>query len=171
MSGAPYRRPPNTDLADAREFEQIVRGWLPAWVDDRTTSTSELDFYVPGFYIDVKEKKQRIGDRWPLPCREEDAFIVDELTIRKGLKHYPNAYFVIQDRPMGRVFVARIDEIAMTEKFRVNRVGKGKHIVDLMNFTHLLDPARDLMTYLVQDQISMPWKRSEILTRRDIPQV
>lgn len=169
MSGA-YYRPPNTDLADAREFEQVVRTWLPAYVDDRTASTSELDFYVPGCYLDVKEKKQPIGARWPLPCREQDAFIVDELTIRKGLKHFPYAYFVIQDRPLGRVFVCRIDEIALAEKVRLNRVNKGKHVVDMTNFRQLLNPAAELWPHILQDQLDMAWKSSPCLTRRVLPQ-
>ena len=82
---------------------------LADWETD--DSTDELDWWMPGSFVEVKAKNQPISNRWPLPCAEPDAFILDELSVRKALAHFPHAYFVFLDHPLQRVFVARVDEV------------------------------------------------------------
>lgn len=161
------------DFTFSKLWEQEVKSWLPPYVDDRTKSTTELDFYVPGAYIDAKEKNQPISARWDLPtgCDEKDAFIIDELSIRKALKHFPLSYFVLHDRPQGRVFLARADVMALASATRLMRVNKGKRVVDLRNFRLLTDPAAQLWPAILEDQLAMNWKNSECLTELQIRQV
>lgn len=170
-----YQRPPGaaqSDFLASKEFEQQVALHLPQQMIDRTDSTTELDFYVPGWYCDVKEKKQPISKRWPLPAGspEPDCFILDELSLRKALKHDYMAYFLIRDVPCNRLFLAAAWEVACAERVRVNRGGKGKLVLDMTQFRQLqflteIDPM------IRQDQIDCRWKRSECISEKGVPQV
>jgi len=172
----PYARTPAQragDFANARAWEEEVASWLPPHIA-RFDSTEELDIYVPGAYIDCKEKIRKISDRWPRPpgVEEWDLFIIDELSVRKALRHFPMSYFLIRDRQSGdRVLLARVDEMAAVERSRVNRVGKGKWLVDLSNFKVLEDPKYELWPAITADQLGLPWKRSECQSIKEVPQV
>ncbi len=177
-----YARPAGAsqaDFAKAREFELEVGTWLGDFKVDNLSSPDRLDWWVPGFYIDVKEKNQPLTPRWQLlqGVPERDLFIIDELAVRKAMKHFPHAYFVIRDRPGGdRIFLARVDEMTGAERARLNRVGKtqhakGKWVVNLQNFRMLTHPAEQLRPTILDDQVRMPWKASECLSLIPIPEV
>jgi hypothetical protein len=158
------------DFEAARRFEEEVGEWLGAYKIGNLDSTERMDWWVPGVYIDVKEKRQPISSKWPLPddCGVEDAFILDELSIRRAMEKHPHAYFVMHDAPTGRVFLARVDEVACADRVRVDRVGstghaKGKWVLDLRQFRHLPDPPADLLVQVLSDQVALPWRQSSLL--------
>ena len=163
-----YERPKGAsqyDFLAAREFEEEVGTWLGDFKVSNLTSPTKLDWWVPGFFLDVKEKRQPIGSRWPTlsGVRPEDSFIIDELSVRKAAEHFPHAYFLIRDVPLDRIFLARIDEMFGAERVRLNRTSdaghhKGKWVVNLLDFRHLQDPARQLRDMILQDQVTTPWK-------------
>lgn len=166
------------DFARAERFEQTVAEWLPAHHIDKTKSTEDLDFWVPGWYLDVKERHQKISAGWPrIPgVKDDDLFIIDELSVRKALKHYPHAYFLLHDVPGKRVFLARVDEIVAAPHIQVDRVSasghaKGKWVVGLLNFRLLKDPKNELTPTIFADQLALPWKRSECLSQLAVPRV
>jgi hypothetical protein len=177
-----YARPAGAHAADyagARAFEELVGGWLGTYKVPNLDAVDRLDYWVPGVYLDVKEKNQRLTARWwLLPGVEEvDLFVIDELSVRRAAAHFPHAYFLIRDRPGGdRIFLARIDEVFCAERARLNRIGKtnvakGKWVVDLSNFRQLSDPAAQLLPTVLHDQTSMPWKQSACLSMKGIPTV
>ncbi|RMF59971.1 MAG: hypothetical protein D6746_07525 [Bacteroidetes bacterium] len=161
-----------TDWKIAKEFEGVVRDALiPFDVVDRTSSSTEIDFWVPGWYLDVKEKRQPLTRRWHLlDAPEEELFILDELGVRKLLQHWPFGYMLLHDVPRGRLFVASCVELACVERVRVMRVGKGKWVVDLRNFRQI-NRVEDLVTVIRRDLAEAPWGRSECLGQVLPPQV
>lgn len=161
----PYRRPPGApqaDLAASKEFEEAVRIHLPAGAIIRTESTTELDFFVPGVYIEVKEKRQRLGDRWlgpwTHPIEERELFILDELSVRKALLHYPYVWFVLRSVPSGWIRLANISEIVSADRIRFDRNGKGKWVIDTSEMEIVELP--DLMDRINQDIGNFHWKQS-----------
>lgn len=174
-----YARPANNDYLNARAFEEEVGSWLGSFKIGNLDSTDRLDWWVPGPFIDVKEKLQPLGVRWHLlpGVDEVDLFVIDELSVRRAAEHFPHAYFLIRDVPGGdRIFLARVDEVFCAERARVNRVGKtnhmkGKWILSLRNFRQLLYPAEQLLPTVLSDQVSTPWKESQCLSFHPIPEV
>lgn len=175
-----YSRPPgHRDFETAREFEETVGTWLGNFRVGHLDSTTKLDWWVPGVFIDVKEKRQPLGQRWHLldGVAEPDLFVIDELSVRRAAEFFPHSYFLIRDVPAGgRIFLARIDEVFCAERARVNRETsqdrkKGKWIVDLRNFRQLVDPATQLLPTVLHDQSLMPWKLSESLSQKEIRNV
>lgn len=176
-----YARPAGAskfDREEARLFEEEVGTWLGPHRISYTNSTDRLDHWVPGFYLEVKEKKGPLSARWTehwpgVP--PEELFVLDELSVRKAAEFFPHCYFVLRDRPGGmRLFLARIDEIFCAERVRLNRVGptghpKGKWLLDLRSFRRFEpEHLRDL---ILQDQISTPWKASHCLSQMEVPEV
>lgn len=162
-----YPRPPNQDFENAVAFERVVKEVLPEWHIDETSSTHRLDFWVPGFFLDVKEKNQRYGPRFTGDRDQTDLFILDELSVRKALEHYPLAYFVFRDVPESRIFLASVVEVVCADRARLNRQTsedrrKGKWVLDLSQFRELEDLG-DIVRLVSQDLIGLPWKRSECL--------
>ena len=158
------------DFTGARPGEELVGTWLGAFKIANLDSPDRLDYWIPGSHVEVKQKNQPISSQWPMPCREPDAFILDELSVRKAMGHYPHAYFVLNDVPCGRWFLARVDEVCCAERVRINREGSGRHlkgkwVLDLTQFRLLQNPATDLMPLIFSDQCSMPWKASALLIR------
>ena len=151
-----------SDVAESKAFEQQVAQHLGPFFIDRTDSTTELDWWIPGAVLDAKEKKQPCSKVWHLlpDVPEENLFILDELSIRKAAKHYPTAYFLVHDRPQGRLFIVSITQIICQERARVNRVGKGKAIFDMSKWTEL-DSLNEIVGHIMADLITEPWKRSE----------
>lgn len=174
-----YSRPVGagaSDFQNAKEFEEKVGEWLGDWKVSNLDSTERLDWWVPGFYVDVKEKRQKLSSRWHLiDSPEQDMFVIDELSVRKAVKHYPHAYFLIRDVPCDRFFLARVDEMFSAERGRLNRTGKtghqkGKWVVDLQNFRQLVNPELQLRPTIMHDLTSMPWKASNCLTMLELPE-
>ena len=158
------------DFTNAREFEEEVGAWLGAFKVGNLTSVDKMDWWVPGVYIDVKEKGSPISKVWPLPegCLVEDAFIIDELSIRRAMEKYPHAYFVLRDGPTGRVFLARVVAVVCGDHRRIDRVGptdkaKGKWVVNLKQFRQLVEPANELMAHVLGDQMAIAWRQSPCL--------
>lgn len=169
-----YDRPAGAashDFAAARQFEEQVGQWLGPYAIGNLDSPTRLDYWIPGIYLDVKEKRQRLTERWHLldNVDEPDLFVIDELSIRKALEHYPAAYFVLRDLPGNRVFLASIVEMVCARRARCNRVSssghaKGKWIMCFTDFRLLADPSNELMPAMLADQVGIPWRRSELLS-------
>jgi len=157
-----YSRRPgqsNIDLQNAKEFEDEVRRVLPGYVHVRTESTVDLDFYIPPIVVEVKEKRQKLTDRWlgnkPI---EDDLFVLDELTVRKALKHWPYVWFVLKDCPQERIFLASISEVLSADRHRFNRSGKGKWVIDTSGFSTF--PLEAIMDRIRVDIAMEEWKAS-----------
>lgn len=177
-----YSRPPGanqTDFVDARQFEEEVGTWLGDFKIANLDSSTRMDYWIPGVQLDVKEQKSPLGDRftkhWP-GVEQLDLFVIDELSVRRALHdHGTSAYFLIRQRPTGRLFLARADEMACTERVRLDRETspgnkKGKWLVRLSAFRQITDH-RSLLDVVLGDQIALPWKRSECLSELEIPTV
>jgi hypothetical protein len=161
-----------TDKAGARESELLVGTWLGGYKIANLDANDRMDYWVPGLYLDVKEKRQPLTPRWPLPpgTVEADAFVLDELSVRRAMQHAPHSYFILHDCPNNRWFLARSDEIVCADRERINREGatgvkKGKWVINLTQFRHLTDPAEQLLPTVLADQIGLPWKKSECLVQ------
>lgn len=157
------------DRNNAKEFEAEVGTWLGNYKIENLNATDRMDYWVPGLYVEVKEKRQPLSGRWPLPagCAAEDAFILDELSYRRALEKFPHAWFVLRDVPLERTFIASISELACADRVRVNRVGgtgvaKGKHVYNLLQFRQLTDPG-EFLGIAFASAVTMPWKQSACL--------
>lgn len=93
-------------------------------------------------HIEVKEKKSRYDTReWPLDDMDEkDAFILDDLTVRKCLVRGPRCVILVWDHITKEYFVFPIVDLALMPRKRVNRqihrntlTLKGKWIIDFRN--------------------------------------
>jgi hypothetical protein len=158
------------DFQESRLYETEVSQALPPNVT-RFDATDDLDIWVPGYFVEVKEKKQPLTERWLVPGLDErDTFIMDELSVRRACRHWPHAFFVVRDRPGQRLFLVSVAEMVCVERTRVNRGGKGKWILDLTHFTQLGSLA-DLHETITELLRTMNWKRSECLTQKEVPQV
>lgn len=160
------------DFARAAEFENEVGTHLSPFVVAETTATDRLDFWMPGYFLDVKEKRQKLTALWtgPSGLDEENAFIIDELSVRRAARHWPSAYFFIKDVPLGRFFIASVVEMVCIERYRLQRGGKGKWVIDLRDLHEVQGP-EVIEEYIYADQVAMPWKRSGALGAREVPQV
>lgn len=160
------------DFAVAREFEEEVARHLPAEQVTMFDHSDALDVWIPGYLLDVKEKRQRLTKRWQLlpGVDEVDLIVLDELGIRRALRHWPAAYFLMRDLPQDRLFLASITEVVCAERVRRQRVGKGKWILDLNNFLQV-DSLDDVHGLIVADQAATPWKLSGCLGHLPVGQV
>ena len=161
------------DFANAREYEEYVAERLGVTCHTRFNAVDDLDIWVPGFFVEVKEKNQHFGKRWHIlsDVIEENLFIVDELTVRKALRWYPEVFYLLRDNvgdPTGpRLFLAPIWELIAVERERVDRVGqtghlKGKWVLDLSKFRRISDEA-DIPEIALSMLTSQEWKKSECL--------
>lgn len=176
-----YDRPVGAKVLDfqrARQFEEVVGQFLPEHRISRLNHTDELDFWVPGWYLEVKEKWQPITARWPMPAGtvEPDSFIIDELTIRRALEKDPlRTYFLLRDVPKDRMFLVRFDELMAANHTRVDRMTgknqhrKGKWVIDT-SYLRVLPDLTELTPTILQDQLDMSWKQSACLTAgKEVP--
>ncbi len=159
------------DFAEAREWEEQLAAVFGPNVITQFDSKTAMDIWIPGYYVEAKEKKQRYTTRWHLlpGVAEADLFIIDELTIRRAAEKYPAVFFVLRDRPEGRLFLAPIWELIGVERVRVDRVKKGKWIINIRNFHRIKTEAEipALASHLLAD---MGWRASPSLTRLEVPQ-
>lgn len=175
MTGPIYGRPPgHGDFERARDFEQAVADALEPETHHLVTqfdSTTRLDIWVPGFMLDIKEKRQRLSDRWTVHAPawdERDCFIIDELSIRRCLeKSVTETYFLLRDVPEGRMFICSALEVAMAERVRLDRQTspgnlKGKWLVNLQQFRRL-PSVEQAYEFITADLADMPWKQSQCL--------
>lgn len=161
------------DFQNAKEFESEVAEKLGDWIHTRFESTTDLDIWSPGYYLDVKEKRQKLGARWHLleGVPERDLFVIDELSIRKGLEKAPEAYFLIRDVPGGRLFLTSVIHVAMGSRVRRNRIGKGKWIINLGEYRQIAR-VEDVPEIIRAELVSMPWRNSECLSLTgEVPQI
>lgn len=162
------------DRAASREFENHVAELMGDWVHTEFESTTKLDIWIPGAYLDIKEKRQPLTARWQLLDRvaERDLFVIDELSVRKALDHWPEAYFLLRDVPGGdRLFLTSIGHLVTSDRVRRDRAGKGKWIVNLNNFRPIAR-VEDVLEVVRSELVSMPWKQSPCLSLSEpVPQI
>jgi hypothetical protein len=178
MSNNEYHRPPGAaarDFAEARVWEEQVADMFPAdQIVTQFDSPDALDIWFPGFYLELKEKKQKYGQRWWLidNVPEQSLFIIDELTVRRGAEKYPAVFFLLRDRPRGRLYYAPIWELLAVERVRLNRKTKGalkgKWVFDIENFRRI-DSVEEARVMAVQDLASQAWRQSHCLSEKDVP--
>lgn len=177
-SKPPYRRTQaqhGHDFLNARIWEEEVAGlWPEDEVISRFDSIEDIDLWFPGVYLELKEKNQKYSKRWlanGAPAPEEDLFIIDELTVRRALAHYPSVFFLIRDNPSGgRVFFAPIWELVSVERVRFNRGNKGKWLIDMGGF-RVLDDVGDAHRMAVKELAAKRWKAPGAMSEREVPQV
>lgn len=175
-----YPRPAGasaSDFAEARIWEEEVAGLYPAEsVVTRFDSVDDIDIWFPGVYLELKEKKQRYGNRWVREGgpREPDMFILDELTVRRAAEKYPAVFFLLRDRPMNRLFFAPIWELLSVQRIRLNRltgkVAKGKWIIDVTHFRQIESPA-EAHRLAVEELAKQLWRSSECLSFKGVDSV
>lgn len=169
-----YGRPPGASRADfqaARAYELLVEGLLGPGIVSNLDSSDKQDFWRPGYFLDVKERKQLLSDKWPVPdgWDPNDAFILDELSVRKALVHFPAAYFWLHDCTNDRVFLARIDQVVCGNHVRMDRTiapgkSKGKWIINLSDFQELEPFWQEAVDEIILADLSeMAWKQSPLL--------
>ena len=148
------------DFARANEFETMVAtaiSHVPIHLVSNTKATDLLDFEVPGFRLEVKEKRQPLTGRWTQTSLvpEEHLFVLDELTLRKALL-FGDAWFLLRNVPAGgTLHLASAVTVGCVERTRLNRNGKGKLLFDLRNFreVHALETIPGIIA----------WERNELL--------
>lgn len=170
-----YPRPVGASVTDfhaARAYELTVQGWLGPFLIANLDSPTKMDFYVPGIVLDVKERRRPLSDKWPRPnnCSPEDAFVVDELSVRRAIRHGYSAYFLLRDISGNRTFLVSLIEMLCADRIRLNREGSGGHakakwVLDLSQFKQLVDPEHDLLPTILADQVAEPWNRSDCIIR------
>lgn len=171
----PYRRTAAQragDFAEARKWEEEVASLFPPGTfRSAFNAKDDLDFWFPGVFLELKEKRQPYTERWHLlpGVAEQDLFIIDELTVKRALQHYPAVLFLVRDVPGGRLFHIPIWELVSVERARVNRVKKGKWIIDLTHFRTVPTPqaAHELM---LREMASTRWKDSSVASHKEVPQ-
>jgi len=163
------------DFANARAYEEYVAGRLGVLNHTRFDAKDDLDVWVPGYFIEIKEKNQPLTDRWHLldGVPEENLFILDELTVRKALRWYPEVFYLLRDNAADpdnpRLFLAPVWEVIGVERVRVDRSTKGKWILDLTKFRRIIDEA-DIPTMAHAMLVEQEWKKSPCLGG-EVPQV
>lgn len=174
------------DFKNARAWEEEVASHLPEWRITRFDANDDLDIWVPGYFLECKTKLQKLTGRWVDAWKadkddetrhaayswlEPGLFIMDELSVRRALKHYNQAYFLIKDQPCDRLFIASALEVACVERVRVNRDGKGKWILDMTQLRRL--PSLDQLNEFIQaDMVGLPHKQSACISYvKDVPEI
>ena len=160
------------DFAEARALEEHVASFLPEQRITKFDHNDDLDIWIPGYYVEVKAKRQKLTARWSklVEIPERDLFIMDELSVRRACRHWPEAYFLIHDMPEDRYFLASVVDLVCVERTRVQRVGKGKWLVNLQDF-YRVGRLEDLNELIQADLASVRWKQSKCLGAVPAPQV
>jgi len=163
------------DFANARNYEELVGSIIETQVGPTITrfdGVDDLDVWVPGFYVEIKEKNQSYTDRWQLlPGVDEiNLFIMDELTIRRGLRYYPYVFFLVRDNTIGRLYLCPIWELIGAEKVRRNRNGKGKWIMDMRQFQPLANE-ESLVASIRTLMVQTPWLNSGCQSYQEVPEI
>lgn len=156
---------------DAKPHEALVASHLPSEAIDYTNTSDRLDWWVPGYYLDLKEKKQKLTAGWHLvdEVAEHDLFVLDELSYRKALAQYPHAFFLLHDVVNERHFLVPIWELACAERARVMRDKRGKFVIDMTQFYEVCLPEVHTKATLLLSETG--WKESSCVGRKTIKQV
>ncbi len=168
------------DFLQSREYEEYVEGRLGVPTVTRFDSANDLDIYVPtdvgdGWYLEIKEKIQQYTKRWLLldGVEERDIFIIDELTVRRALLKYPKVLFLIRDNVGDadgpRLFLVPLWELVVAPRARVNRVKKGKWIVDMSKWPRLADEG-DIVEAAEAHLSTGMWLAPACLGYEEVPQ-
>ena len=176
--GEPYKRTKEQkehDFSNARHYEEYVATSIGVPVVTRFDATDDLDIWVPGYYVEIKEKNQHYTQRWHLidGLPERNLFVIDELTIRRACTKYPKVFFLFRDNVGGdepRLYIAPIWELIGVERVRRDRNGKGKWIINIENFPRLADEA-DIHEYALHALVKQLWLTSDCQTRLEILEV
>jgi len=176
----PYARTKGQRILDkerAERYEAEVDDAILLTTVTKFNSAEAIDIWHPGWYLEIKEKHQKISGRWNLPSEEHNCFIIDELSIRKHLRHYPEVFFLLVDRagPQEVKYVVPIWELIGLPKERMNRRGptghdKGKWIVDLSGCLQIAHES-DLDELLHDMMADTPWMKAECLGGLEVDQV
>lgn len=168
------------DFARSRAYEEHVSEVLGVANITRFDSPNDLDIFVPtdigdGWYLEIKEKNQRYTDRWHLldGVLERDLFIIDELTTRRALLKYPKVFYLLRDNvgaETPRLFLIPLWELVCMERHRVDRVRKGKWILDLAPITRLASEG-DIVEAVATTLIQEPWLQSNCMGGPGVEQV
>ncbi|MCZ6775556.1 MAG: hypothetical protein O7D34_03750, partial [Ignavibacteria bacterium] len=104
-------------------LEQEIKSYLTAQKEpfkDQAKSHSDVDFFLPrnGVHLDAKEKRQRFDMRnWKEAVMPQEClFIIDDLAIRKLLRHAPDSFCLIRDRsrmPLAYYVYSIVDFLCM----------------------------------------------------------
>jgi len=103
------------DFLNAREYEdQVAQSFVDhgAEVNTNLNSSTKPDFEVgvglTHFWVDLKEKRQHISNKWPsLPnVSDEQRFIFSEKEVLKYSDLFPHVYYLLHDVPRDRLYVA-----------------------------------------------------------------
>ena len=165
------------DRDRADKYEAEVDAALSLTTLTKFGSAEAIDIWHPGWYLEIKEKHQKIGPRWTLPGEEHNCFIIDELSIRKHLREYPGVFFLLTDRAGPQVvkYLVPMWELIGLPKTRMNRRGptghdKGKWIVDLSG-CHQIAHESDLDEILHDMMSDTPWMDAGCLGGVEVEQV
>lgn len=156
------------DLANAKAYENYVADAIGVPVHSRFTSKTDLDLWHPGYFIEIKEKNQPLTPRWHIleHCEERNLFVLDELTVRKALRWYPEVFLLVRDNSGGdpdpRLFLIPIWELIALPKARVDRDKKGKWVLNLGDFTRIATE-EDIPPYAHYALTEQLWKRPQCL--------
>lgn len=119
--------------------------------NDNSSSLKLMDFTIISnfskpFYIDAKEKRQKINlKNWDVVTEEDEqySFIIDDLAARKALAYAPRSGLIVRDNLTNTYFWFSILDLFLMPKKRVNRrieknisALKGKWIIDFRNATN-----------------------------------
>jgi len=133
-------------VALEQEIEQYIRKHGFRYHDNRL-SRRNLDFMIRfgdiWFHLEAKEKRQAI-DTWHWPTvqgvKEQDLFIVDDLSARKILRRAPHSGLVVRDNLRNHYIFYDVVTLMLAPRLRVNRalnpegtVLKGKWMLDQRN--------------------------------------
>ncbi len=141
------------DFTNARHYEEHVEAVIGVPVHSRFNAKDDLDLWHPGYFIEIKEKNQPLSARWHIidGADERNLFVMDELTVRRACKWYPEVFFLLRDNAhdsklpkeerQPRLFLAPIWELISVERARLDRGKKGKWVLDLSSFTRLASEA------------------------------
>lgn len=129
--------------------------------NDWTRSHSLPDFFLPGYnlWFDAKEKAQAFSKQnWGKVFRStEHLFILDDLAVRRLLKHGPKSFCLIKDSSHAPhlYYVYSLVDLLCMPKRRVRRpiernlpMHKGKWLVDLRDAA-AFDSLPDALAYLL----------------------
>ncbi len=165
------------DRVRADKYEAEVDEALPLTTVTKFSSTDAIDIWHPGWFLEIKEKHQKIGPRWTLPSEEHNCFIIDELSVRKHLRHYPGVFFLIKDNASEQVvkYIIPIWELIGLPRTRMNRQGptghdKGKWIVDLSGCRQIAHE-KDLDEICHDMMADLTWMNAECLGGNEVDQV
>jgi len=134
------------DVSFEQELTDFIRGRRLKFYDNRR-SERRLDFVISFgavlFHLEAKEKRQAINTQaWPTMqgVKEQDLFILDDLSARKILRKAPFSGLVVRDNLLNRYIFYDVVTLMLAPRLRVNRalnredtILKGKWILDQRN--------------------------------------